>query len=98
CSVTDAVQAMLTVAKEAPAQGEIYNVASGESHSINDLIAIWCDVLGVSPQIVYTGNVQAGVPLRWSVSIDRLRALGYTPQISLEAGLRALKEWYDATH
>lgn len=98
CSVTDAVQAMLTVAKNAPAQGESYNVASGESHSINDLVALWCEVLGVSPQIVYSGDVRAGVPQRWSVSIDRLRSLGFVPQVSLGAGLRAVKEWYDATH
>ncbi len=98
CSVTDAVQAMLTVAKYAPAQGEIYNVASGEAHSINELVALWCEILGVSPQIVYSGDVRAGVPQRWSVSIERLRSLGFTPQISLEAGLRTVKEWYDATH
>jgi len=97
-AVTDAVQAMLTVARHAPARGEVYNVASGKSHSINDLLRHWCDILDVNPQIEYVGEVRAGEPQRWSVSIERLRALGYAPQTSLEEGLHAVKEWYDATH
>jgi UDP-glucose 4-epimerase len=96
CYVTDVVQAMLTVLANAPLIGEAYNVASGVSRSINDVLQAWCDLLQIQPTVHHTGSVRAGETDKWSVDIQALRRLGYTPQVSFEEGLQAVKAWYDA--
>jgi UDP-glucose 4-epimerase len=94
CHVQDVVGALFTVLERAPLRGEAYNVASGESRSINDVLAAWCALLGVQPQVVYTGAIRPGETDKWSVSIEALRALGYTPQVRFEDGLRGILDWY----
>lgn len=95
CYVTDAVNALMQIAEKAPAKGEVYNVASGHSHSINEIIAIWTKLLRLNPHITYTGQSRAGDPEKWSADISALKALGFSPQLSLEQGIAKLKAWYD---
>jgi len=94
--VLDVVQAMTLVAKAAPGQGEVYNVASGRTYSIADLVIAWCKVCRVAPEVVYTGQVRPGDAEKWVVDISRLRQLGFEAQTSLETGLAAIRDWYDS--
>jgi UDP-glucose 4-epimerase len=94
CHVQDVVGALLAVLERAPLRGEAYNVASGQSRSINDVLRAWCDLLGVQPQVAYSGAIRPGETDKWSVSIDALRALGYAPQVRFEDGLRGILDWY----
>lgn len=94
--VQDAVAAMMLVAERAPGSGEVYNVASGSSHSIAELVAGICDALGLQPEIEYTGKVRPGDPEKWSVDIAALRSLGYESRTTLAEGLRATGDWYRA--
>ena len=91
--VDDVVAALLCVAENAPLRGEAYNVASGEGCSIGKLVTLLCEMLGVDPQLNYSGAVRQGEPERWAVSIARIAALGYQPLVSLEEGLRPTVEW-----
>ena len=95
--VLDVVQAMMLAATVAPGQGEVYNVASGTTHSIAELVAAWCDVCGLAPEVVYTGQVRPGDAEKWVVDITRLKQLGFEAHTSLETGLAAIRDWYDAT-
>lgn len=95
--VSDIVNAILLVAERAPAQGEALNVATGAPCTIRELLATWCHVLGVNPDIEYTGSVRAGDAERWDVDITAVRTLGYVPQVSLAAGLARVRDWYDAS-
>lgn len=94
--VADVVQAMILAATNAPAQGEAYNVASGKSISIAELVTAWCDVLGLAPEIAYTGSVRPGDAEKWSVDLTRLKMLGFTACTSLREGLITIRDWYDA--
>mgnify|MGYP005852722981 CR=1 FL=1 len=96
CYVTDVVQSLVLAATRAPAGGETYNVASGTSVSIAELITAWCEVLGVSPELHYTGSIRPGDAEKWEVDISRLKSLGYTARTSLKEGLTAIRDWYDA--
>jgi len=93
--VLDVVQAAMLAASVAPGQGECYNVASGTTHSIRQLVAAWCDVCGLTPEVVYTGQVRPGDAEKWSVDITSLERLGFKPMTNLTAGLVAIRDWYD---
>ncbi len=95
CYVGDVVQAMLLMPTHAPAQGEAYNVAQGQAHTIADLVHALAAVCGLTPTVQWTGSIRPGDAERWEVDISRLAALGYVPQTALPAGLAAIRDWFD---
>jgi UDP-glucose 4-epimerase len=95
--VQDVVQAMMVAAVNAPGQGEVFNVASGQAHSINELVTILGEVCGITPERAYTGQVRPGDADKWAVDITPLGRLGFQARTSLRAGLITVKDWYDAT-
>lgn len=94
--VLDVVQALLVVATKAPGQGEVYNVASGKSHSIAQLVEACCRVCGLKPDIVYSGEVRPGDADKWEVDISRLQGLGFEAAAVLEVSLGGVRDWYAA--
>jgi len=93
--VEDVVQAFVLAATVAPARGEVYNVATGMTHTIADLVEALCDVRGVAPEIYYSGSIRPGDADRWEVDITRIKALGFAPKVPLRAGLVAIGDWID---
>lgn len=87
--VLDVVQALVLVATAAPNRGEVYNVASGTTHTIAELVAACCRVAGLKPEIVYTGQIRPGDAEKWEVDISLLKQLGFDPRTDLEAALTA---------
>jgi UDP-glucose 4-epimerase len=85
--VLDVVQALVLVAAAAPNRGEVYNVASGTTHTIAELAEACCRVCGLKPEIVYTGQIRPGDAEKWTVDIGLLRHLGFAPRADLEAAL-----------
>jgi UDP-glucose 4-epimerase len=94
--VEDVAAAMVLVSQEAPGAGEVFNVASGSTHSISQLVSAICAAMELDPKIAYTGRVRPGDAERWSVDTSALGALGYEPSMSLVEGLRATWDWYRA--
>jgi UDP-glucose 4-epimerase len=91
--VKDVAAAMILVAQHAPATGETYNVASGSSYSIAQLVSGICDTLALQPEIGYTGSVRPGDADRWTVDISALCGLGYEARTTLAQGLEATRDW-----
>jgi UDP-glucose 4-epimerase len=87
--VLDVVQALMLVATAAPKHGEVYNVASGTTHTISELAEACCRVSGLRPEIVYTGQMRPGDAEKWEVDINLLRRLGFEARADLETGLIA---------
>ena len=94
--VEDVAAAMILVAERAPGGGEAFNVASGSTHSIAQLVSGICDSLDLRPEISYTGKVRPGDADRWSVDSTAIRALGFEACTSLTTGLQATRDWYRA--
>jgi UDP-glucose 4-epimerase len=94
--VGDVAAAMILVAEQAPAVGEVFNVASGNSHSIAQLVSCICDALALRPEVCFTGEVRPGDADRWVVDASALRALGYEARTTLVQGLQATRDWYRA--
>lgn len=93
--VGDAVTALMVIAERAAGKGEVYNVGSGQTYTIRELVETLCRVLNLAPKVTYTGRTRLGETERWEVDITRLSGLGYAPRTTFEEGLRATCEWYD---
>jgi len=94
--VEDVAAAIVHVGTAAPGRGEVYNVASGTSHSIGQLVDVICAVMELTPEIAYTGSVRPGDAERWSVDTSALAGAGCTLGTSLEDGVRRTWDWYRA--
>jgi UDP-glucose 4-epimerase len=95
--VGDVVQSLILAATQVPGNGEAFNVATGKTHSIAELVTACCQVSGVMPRVTYTGQVRPGDAEKWSVDISALKKFGFEPQTNLLDGLTAVREWYNAT-
>lgn len=89
--VKDVVQANLLAMFDAiRAEGQIYNVASGTTATLLDLLAALCRLVGRSVQPVHEAP-RAGDIRHSAADISRARGdLGYAPAFDLESGLREL--------
>lgn len=95
--VDDVAQAAMTVAERGVLLGEVYNVGSGESHTIHELATHLCSLLGVRPTFIYAGAVRPGDPEQLSVDMGKLTSLGYRPATPFDKGLARTVEWFQAS-
>jgi GDP-L-fucose synthase len=63
------------------------NVGTGEDIGIADLARLVCAIVGVEPRIEHDRTKPDGTP-RKLLDVARLRALGWSPAIALEDGIR----------
>ncbi len=90
--VEDCADALVHVLKFYSAEEQI-NVGSGEDSQIIDIARIVARVVGYDGKIVNDLSKPDGVA-RKLMSGDKLRALGWHPQTSLEEGIRTTYRWY----
>jgi UDP-glucose 4-epimerase len=90
---SDVAQGILRVVREAPFEGECYNLASGVEVRIADLAQRLCSSLGVDKEIVFNGVAAVGSPKCWRADIAKIRALGFEPSVDLNDGLKRFVEW-----
>ena len=94
--IGNVVDANLRAAFAADAAGEIFNVACGERHTVNSVLAAVANTVGrpidVERAPARTGEVRTSV-----ADIDKARrVLGYEPAIGLDEGLRITYEHFRA--
>ena len=94
--IANAVNANL-LACHAPssiANGRVFNVGTGKSHTLNDLYANLAGILGFSAKPIY-GTPRNGDVQHSLASVERARQeLGYVPQADFRAGLEKTVAWY----
>ncbi len=78
--------------------GEIYNIGGGNERENMTVIYAVLDLLNKPRTLIHFVKDRPGHDLRYSVDTTKLRALGWTPQWSLEDGLRSMVEWYSNNH
>ncbi len=89
----DVAAALSRLALDAPCEGEVYNVANGREVTISELASLVLHELGSALQPEFDGEASPGQPLRWRADCRRVAALGFSANISLEAGLRGVAAW-----
>lgn len=92
--VANAVQALVKAAEAPEASGNVYNVGTGRSVSVLDLVAALNRVLGTDLPPVF-GPARTGDVRFSQADVRRTRRdLGYEPDVSFEEGLRKTVAWY----
>ncbi len=95
--VANAVQALTRAADAPDASGHVYNVGTGRSVTLLELVAALNAVLGTDLAPTFAPT-RAGDVKFSQADIRRTRAdLGYHPAVSFEEGLRQTVEWHLAT-
>lgn len=93
--VEDAANAIYQTAINKDAQG-VFNLASGETHAIREIVERVRDLIDPSlrlqfGELPYPSDQQ----MRLAANIDRLlTATGWTPEFSIEEGLKRTVDWY----
>jgi UDP-glucose 4-epimerase len=91
--VEDAAAALVTLAGNAPARGEAYNIASGRPTSLRELAEEIVSACGLDIAVEFTGNLRPGDPQRWDGDASRACALGADFGTPLDEGLRRTAAW-----
>lgn len=89
----DIARALHLLVEKAPAQGEIYNLATGREVTIAELAGLIGAMLDSRATPHFDGVSRPGDPLNWRAEIGRIRALGFEPTIPFEQGLRGVATW-----
>jgi len=96
-SVTDVAKALI-LASEAPGvSGNVYNVGTGGSVNLLQLVAALNAILGTNAVPAH-GPPRAGDVRHSRARIERIRAdLGFEPSVTFEDGLKKTLDWYRST-
>jgi UDP-glucose 4-epimerase len=91
--VANVVDGVLRASAAPDAAGEAINVACGTRISLNELLRVMNRVVGTTLQAIYKDE-RAGDVKDSQADITKAKTLlGYTPTVSLEAGLRHTIDW-----
>jgi UDP-glucose 4-epimerase len=93
-SVRDVAKALKLAADVPGISGQVYNVGTGSSVTLLELLAMLNKLLGTSAVPVH-GPPRAGDIRNSRAKIDRIRRdLGFEPTVTFEEGLRQTLDWY----
>ncbi len=92
CYIEDAVAGTLLAAFQGEA-GQTYNVGREDEISMADLARAMAGIYGVQLTLKTSPKAPGGTPRRCP-DVAKLRALGYTPRVSLKEGLQPTLSWY----
>ncbi|MGM0109842.1 NAD-dependent epimerase/dehydratase family protein [Enterococcus sp. DIV0187] len=85
--IDDVIQALLLVSKAEESLGKQFNVGTGTAISLNELISVLNQQLGVELPVEFISSRSGDIPASLS-SIERLKKLGFINRFSIEQGLR----------
>jgi UDP-glucose 4-epimerase len=91
--VLDIANALMVIATAAPMQGEVYNLGSGREVTIAELSGLVLHALEFTGAPQFDGVVPLGTPLNWQADITKLNAMGFTPAVALERGVKTFVDW-----
>lgn len=96
CYISDAIEAITTIATHPATADEIYNIGTQHEITITELAEQLFDIAGVHPEIDYIESKElSGSPPRRQPDISKAKAdFGYDPSVSLETGLTEMFDAY----
>ena len=74
--------------------GVIYNIGAGHELSNLELARRICALAGAPPDLITFVADRPAHDFRYGVGSDRLRSLGWAPEVSFDEGLERTVEWY----
>ena len=93
--VANAVEANLRAAQAAGASGRVFNIANGQSVSINEVLEVLKQLTGRTDVSAEYAEPRVGDVRDSLADLGAARSvLGYAPQVGLEEGLRLTLDWW----
>ena len=74
--------------------GEVYNIGGGNEVKNIDLTHKVLTLARKGPELIKPVADRKGHDRRYSLGTDKLRAMGWAPQVDFEEGLRETVAWY----
>jgi len=74
--------------------GETYNIGGGNERENREITAKILELTGKPDTLIKRVADRQGHDRRYSLSTDKLRALGWAPQVDFADGLRDTIDWY----
>lgn len=95
--IEDAAEAIYRAASSQEAQG-VFNLGSGESHRVREIVERIRDLIDPALSLGFGDlSYPADQLMRLETSIDRIHeAMGWSPQVTINEGLKRTVEWYKA--
>lgn len=96
--VDDCVEAILTVIEKTDAKVGIYNLGTDEYCEVNHSVAWICERLKLTPKLEYAGGERGWIGDSPFIFLDtkKVRALGWKPKHSIQAGVVSTVDWLTA--
>jgi len=96
--VANAVDANLRAAQAAGASGRVFNIANGQSVSINQVLEVLKQLTGRTDVSAEYADPRVGDVRDSLADLSAARSvLGYSPRIGLEEGLRLTLDWWQTS-
>ena len=95
CFVEDNCAGVDTVLRKGEI-GEIYNIGAGNEITNRELVTRLLDLVGLGEDRIDYVEDRLGHDRRYSISIAKAEALGWSPDRQLDEALAATVEWYQA--
>lgn len=71
-----------------------YNVANGIEISIRNVAEVFCEKCGLSRELIFFNQCERlGNPINWCADINRIKNLGYEPEIDINVGIEKYVGW-----
>ena len=89
--IQDCLDAIAIAVEKSTAKISVYNLGTDEYCEVNNSIGWICDAMGVKPRLEYTGGDRGWIGDNPFIFLDckRIRALGWTPKLSIREGVVA---------
>ena len=75
-------------------EGEIYNIAANDEWRNIDVAKLILQILNKPESLITFVEDRPGHDFRYSLKIDKIKALGWKPEINFPDGLKKTVEWY----
>lgn len=93
--VQDCIDAILIAKDKSNQKVNIFNLGVDDYVEVNDSVRWICEELSVEPQLQYSGGDRGWIGDNPFIFLDteRIRALGWTPKVSIKAGIKKTVEY-----
>jgi UDP-glucose 4-epimerase len=93
--VEDAITAVLLAARSSTSEEKIFNIGTGASTSIREMVEIILEILRLEPEVLFTQTSWKGDIKKLGANTRKITKLGFKPAFSLTEGLRDTVNWFN---